>query len=189
MRLLKHLPVLLLALSCATAPASRQDDFAYPMLPARLLADSLAETCAVCVRDLRERAYRLLEKEFVPGTVVRASTARPFVKMPGGAGRFTMDGFHERVPYRKDGKGADISLPLVLFRFHTAPDHLVGVAVKDYTPAGTAELFRKVARDGRFTGAATILRFSYGDGPSFSYSPSENIIFVHCRLHMTGAPD
>jgi hypothetical protein len=102
--------------------------------------------------------------------------------MPGGDGRFTLDGFQEKTWYKKDERGVDIHLPLVLFRFHTARSHLVGVAAKDYTVPGAAEQFRTLPPRGRFQGTATIINFSYGDGPSFTYSPAENIIFVHCRL-------
>lgn len=166
--------------ACATMSAGTPDTgFEYPMVPARLLADSLAEKCAICVKKLRDNAYVHLDGAFPPGRALRGGN---FVKEPGGAYLFAADGHQEKVFYKKDAEKGDIHLPRVVFRFHTAADHLVGIGTTDYSGEEAARAFKTIPVRGKFRGNATVIRFSYGNGQAFSYSPAENIIFVHCRL-------
>ncbi len=175
------LPVILLAsLACATIPAKNAaSGFEYPLVPGKLLADALVDTCPICVKELRDRAYVILDKAFPPGT---RFTHEAFSREPGGKNIFAPGDHREKRLYKKDPTKGDIYFPRVLFRFHTSADHLVGIGKNDYTDASPAKDFSALPPAGLFRGNATVVRFDYGNGKSFTYSPSDNIIYIHCRL-------
>ena len=160
------------------------DAFDYPVTPARMLADSLAESCEICARKTRKEAYALLEKEFPPGRLFRAPETRPFIKAPVGGGALFPWGGQKRVLYLKmDGTGRDdIFLPLVFFRFHTEKNHLVGIERDDYTDASIEERIAALPASSGFRGSVKIIRFRYGDGSSFSFSQGENALYIHCKI-------
>lgn len=175
------LPLILLAsLACATLPAENAaSGFEYPLVPGKLLADALADNCPICVKELRDRAYLLLDKAFPPGT---RFANEAFAREPGGKNIFAPADHREKRLYKKDPKKGDIYFPRVLFRFHTAADHLVGIDKNDFTGTASAKAFSALSSGGRFRGSATVVKFDYGNGKSFTYSPADNIIYIHCRL-------
>ncbi len=173
---------LLLCIAFLGASGPAGDEAPYPLESARLLAEGLTESCAICVKGLREEAFSIIEKTYPPGKIIEATAGRPFVRDPGGQSAFLIAGHEKRVLIRKDPKKGDIYLPLFLFRFHTAGDHLVGVERANYTDQKTAKKFTSTPPGGLFQGKAVIIGFQYGDGPSFTYSVADNIIYIHCRL-------
>ncbi len=175
------LPIILLAsLACATLPAENAaPGFEYPIVPGKLLGDALADNCPICVKELRDRAYALLDKAFPPGT---RFVNEAFSREPGGKDIFAPADHREKRLYKKDPKRGDIFFPRVLFRFHTSTDHLVGIDKNDFTGAAPGKDFSALPPGGLFRGNATVVKFDYGNGKSFTYSPADNIIYIHCRL-------
>jgi hypothetical protein len=134
-----------------------------------LLAESAADSCAICARDLRRRAFRILEERFRPGTVLRSDPRVRFAMSPRSTNELMLTSH----------LGGD---PALTFRFPTEKDHLVGISESDWTEGSLAGLCRTAPDGAEFQGAIEIVPFAYGDGPTFSCAPSSNRIQVHCRL-------
>ena len=140
-----------------------------PMDAVALLTKSMTDSCSICVRDLRARAFHLLEEQYPPGVVVRSDATSGFLRAPGGANEWMLS---SEVPGE----------PRLTFRFHTAEDHLVGIAASDMTDPSLAERCRSIPEGTVFQGALQIVAFAYGDGPTFLYYPSDNRVELHCRI-------
>ncbi len=154
------------------------EDFEYPVIAMRILADSRAETCAICVQDLKKKAFTHLESDFPPG---RTISGLRFTKPSGARNEFVLSDHRAPVLYKKNGNEG-IFFPVLAFRFHTERIKLVGVSPADYSDGTSARAFDRLPPDSDFTATVKVVRFSYGDGASFCYFPAKNIVQVQCRI-------
>ncbi len=184
----KAIPAAILLFLATTGSAN--DTFEYPLRPARMLADSFAEPCGMCVQAARKKAFRLLETGFPPGRILRASQSGLFMKAPGGSNLFFAGGGQKRTLHLslKEEGGKDIYLPLVLFRFHTSKNHLVGVSRADYSDIAIEKKFKGLPPGTEFTGSLRIIEFKSGDGATFTFSPVENALYIHCKIESAEFP-
>jgi hypothetical protein len=142
---------------------------ALPVGAFELLAESAADSCAVCARELKTKAFVILDDHLRPGAIVETDSLRHFVRTDGGENELSLTSH----------SGND---PRLTFRFHTAENHLVGIAESDWTDESIAERFRSFPSGAAFHGALEIVEFTYGDGPTYlSFAPT-NHLQVHCRI-------
>jgi len=139
-----------------------------------LLAKSASDTCAVCAREARQEAFQILAAAFPPGRIVASDSMRWFVALPGG---------NELLLGPPPAAG-----PAVTFRFHTAENHLVGIAESDWTDSNLAERIHALPPGSPFHASIEVVPFAYGDGPTFSYSPSAGRVRVHCKVVAIASP-
>ncbi len=153
-----------------------------PMIPLRLLAGSLIEKCSICAESDTKKAFAMLDKEYPPAAVFASTPDCAFVKtIECGRGEFLLSCYSAREPYdgSGDGKGA---FPLLVFRFHTKSEHLVGVDPGDFTAADIALKVAEARRDRPFDASIRVIAYRYGDGAAFNYSAKKNRLTVHCRV-------
>lgn len=134
-----------------------------------LLAESEADSCSICAREKRERAFRILEERFPPGAIVASDDDNLFRVLPGGENELFL------------GDGA-ADHPLLVYRFHTASTHLVGIAPEDLTDPSTASVLLAAPEDAAFRGMLRVIPYEYGDGPSFLHSAAKGRVVVMCRI-------
>jgi len=134
-----------------------------------LLSKSAADSCSACARDFRRQAFRILEERFRPGAVVRSDSLSRFARVRGGENELMVASESPRDP-------------MLTFRFHTAVNHLVGIAESDLTDEVLADRCRSLPEGAGFPGAIEIVPFTYGDGPTFLYQSSIHRVVVHCKI-------
>ncbi len=154
------------------------EDFEYPVIAMRILADSRAETCAICVQDLRKKAFTHLDSDFPPGRIIAGLR---FTKPSGARNEFVLSDHRAPVFYKKNGN-EEIFFPLITFRFHTGRGKLVGISSADYSDELSARAFDRLPPESDFTATLKVVRFGYGDGASFCYFPAKNTVQVQCRI-------
>lgn len=140
-----------------------------------LLEKSAADSCAVCARESRAKAFRLLAERFPPGRIVRTDGECRFLSDPNGENELV----YASCPNED---------PRVTFRFHTADNHLAGIAEPDWTEAPIADRVRSASEGTLFQGTLEIVRFAYGDGPTITDRPSIRRLQVHVKI-LTIAPE
>ncbi len=172
---------LLLTAACSAGPKERRppdagapfpnviDDDLLPIEAFALLTESAADSCAVCARELREKAFRILDDSFRPGRIVRSDESSRFVRVAGGAHELILSSWPRSDPW-------------FTFRFHTTDDRLVGIAETDLTDRTIADRCLSFPEGAFFHGAVKIIPFAYGDGAAWLYYPSNNHLQVHCRI-------
>jgi hypothetical protein len=136
---------------------------------ARFLAKSAVDSCSVCAKNSRKRAFEILEKRFPPGTIVRSDSASWFMR--------TSPDIHQLM-LASDLDGD----PTLTFRFHTPEDHLVGIAESDWTDEGVAHRVHTAPQGVVFRGALQVVPFPYGDGAGFLYHAPANSIELQCKV-------
>jgi hypothetical protein len=164
------IPILIL-FSCSRGET--ETPLSFPETALRLLAESAVESCSICARQMRERAYDLLDREFPPEKVLAASASCLLRRSPSTE--------ENELMLSCDPAGKD-PLPLLIFRFHTPGRHLVGISPDDFTAAGPETEYLAAAPGAAFEGVLKIIPFRFGNRPSFIHSPSRGVIQVHCQL-------
>ena len=157
--------------------------FEMPFTALRLLADAGIDPCPVCAEKFVKRAFQLLDTDFPPGRTIELGEQCGFlVSGECGANEFVPSCQGQRPPYRKDAKGKETRLPLVVFRFHTAKRHLVGISDKDFTSDAMERSFFSRGRGRPFSGRVAVVSYKYGDGAGTMYNRKENRLLIHCQL-------
>ena len=133
------------------------------------LAESTADSCAVCRRELRRKAFAVLDESLRPGTIVRADSDSRLRRAGGGGQEL------ELVPSSPDGLR-------ITFRFHTLTDRLVGIGDDDLTAAPLARRILSVPVGAPVRGTLEIVEFAYGDGPGYLFFPEGTRLQVQCRI-------
>jgi len=160
---------ILVSFSCGQAQAP----LSLPDPPLRLLAESAAESCSICARQLREQAYDLLDREFPPERFLATTDSCLLVRSP--------EAEENELVLSCDSAGGE-PLPLLLFRFHTPAHHLAGISPGGFTADGPAAEYLAASPGTAFEGTLKIIPFRYGNRPSFLYSLNRKAIQVHCQL-------
>ncbi len=172
MRLALLLP-LFLSVACAGAPPAGGPAVSVeastpcdgPLTEAlALLAEGAVDPCSICAEKSRRKAFRILDKHFGPGTVLRSGTGCRFTLMAGDQ--------HELVLGTGEGEAS------LTFRFHVPGDRLVGIAEADLTD----ERIAAAVLGGAAVTAIRIARYAYGDGPTYLFFPASNHLQVQCRI-------
>ncbi len=148
-------------------PGDRADGL--PAEAFELLTKSMDDSCSACARDFRRQAFQLLEERFPPGVILRSDSLCQFTRAPGSEDALVLAS-----QLRAD--------PKLTFRFHTAANHLVGIAESDMTDESVAARCRAAIDGAALRGALEIVVFEYGDGPTFLYHASNNSVEVQCQI-------
>jgi hypothetical protein len=164
------LPILLL-FSCPYGQA--QTSLTLPEPALRLLAESAADSCSICARQLREQAYDLLDREFPLEKILVTTPSCLLLRSPRGEeNELVLSCAHaEKDP-----------LPVLIFRFHTPARHLVGISPGDFTAAEPAAEYLAAGPEAAFEGTLKIIAFRYGNRPTFNYSAGRGVIQIHCQV-------
>lgn len=132
------------------------------------LARSLSDSCAICAERHRKAAFEELGLLFRPGLRIRSAPPSALL--------------------RGTGETQELELPVaagglrVTFRFHTALDHLVGVAEEDLTGAALAARWRAMPEGTKLAGTIQVIPFVYGDGPAFLFLPASGHLQIQCKV-------
>ncbi len=178
----KILSVLLMAVSVLLA---QETGFEPPYQGLKLLGDSTALECPVCVTDMQKRAFRIIDQALPSGKEIETSPG--FTLVRNGSckdGELLMSSYLERKTVGEDPQKGRILAPLFVFYFHTKRHHLVGIKSEDMT-GENADTQYGGAADGitrMFTGRLVLIPYGYGDGATFIYFQKENKIQVQCRI-------
>ena len=138
-----------------------------------LLAEAQNEGCRICVENLREKAFNLLDYNYYPNLEILSTGPCVFEK--SGLGNQLVLACEENTTDNPD-------YPLVTFLFHTSHKHLVGIDAKDYTTDNQEQAINQAPDKARFTGRIMVLAYPYGDGDAFNFYPSTNHLQIHCRI-------
>jgi len=122
---------------------------------------------------MREKAFQLLEDQFPAGKVFTMTGSCRLARTALAA---------ENELIVSCDLPIEQSLPLLTFRFHTRDDHLVGISPADFTEEDIVNEYRSAPPGTVFEGTVEPILFRYGDGPTFSYSASREVVQIHCRL-------
>jgi hypothetical protein len=149
-----------------------------------LLAESSVDPCPICGKETRNKAFRMLNTELLPGRVVKTSAACSLVSATPSSSESELapSCYPAGAPVKKKGGEGEARLPRVTFCFHTASDHLVGVAASDFTVEDLVADYRSAPAGTSFSGVLETVEFRYGDGPTYNYYPTGNQLQIHCRL-------
>jgi len=148
-----------------------------------LLAESSVDPCPICSKQTRNKAFRMLNAELLPGRVVKTSTDCLLMGVAtSGEMELAPSCYPAGTPVKKKEGEEEARLPRVTFRFHTAGRHLVGVAESDFTVDDLAADYHSAPAGTNFSGVVEIIDFRYGDGPVYNYYPTSNQLQIHCRL-------
>ncbi len=145
----------------------------FPEKPLRLIAESARDSCFICARQTREKAFQLFGEQFPPGRIFTTTGYCRLVR--------TALSEENELALSCDFPGKE-SLPLLALRFHTSANHLVGISPADFTEESIASDYLSAAPGTVFEGIIKTIVFLYGDGSTYNYSASRGVIQVHCRL-------
>jgi hypothetical protein len=162
---------ILIIYPCSSGWAQTPLDF--PEKPLRLIAESAKDSCSICGRQTREKAFQLFEEQFPAGRILATTGSCRLVR--------TALSEENELVLSCDFPGKE-SLPLLTLRFHTSANHLVGISPADFTEEGIASEYLSSAPGTVFEGIIKTIAFRYGDGTTYNYSASREVIQVHCRL-------
>jgi hypothetical protein len=162
---------ILMIFFCSTGWA--QTPFEFPETPLHLIAESAKDSCSICARQTREKAFQLFEEQFPPGKVFTTTDSCRLVR--------TAESQENELVLSCDSPGKE-SLPLVTLRFHTSANHLVGISLAEFTEEEIASEYRLANPGTVFEGTIRTIPFRYGDGKTFSYFAGRGVIQIHCRL-------
>lgn len=138
----------------------------FPEEALDLLTQSTRDSCSICADRNREKAFRLLDSFYAPGTILTTGPEQTF--LAAGEEELTLSS------YRRDA-------PKLTLRFHTASEHLVGVDSTDYTGEEWASHLKENP-EANFDGMIQMIEYAYGDGPTYLYFPSENHLQLQCKV-------
>jgi hypothetical protein len=173
----KHVLALVLILICYTGSIRAFD---LPEEALRYMAEASADTCSICEKASLKKAFSLLDKTFVPGSVIATGPDCRFVKSSGeGANDLSLTCYPSEafVSSLKD----NWQPPRLVFTFYTREKHLVGISDKDLTDEGVIRAFTRAKPGTVFEGRIEVIRYPYGDGAAFNYFRESGRLQVHCR--------
>lgn len=146
-----------------------------------LLSEAAAEPCAICAEQKQKKAFAILNRTFVPGTMLKTDAACQLVKKDGSRDPELSLTCFPPAEWKTSLPEGSVPVHLV-FRFHTLAQHLVGITEKDFTGRGAADTFQAAAPGTIFEGRLRIIPYTYGDGPAFNYFLQSNTLQVHCII-------
>lgn len=164
------------ATSASTSATSsrRRNPGDIPAEALDLLTQSTKDSCSICAETRRKKAFDQLDEVYRPGTILSSTQTSRFMQVRDGEDELTLTSFLR-------------SEPRLTFRFHSASNHLVGIAADDYTDEAVVQRLLSTPPDTAFAGRIAIVAYAYGDRATYLYSSSKNHLQVQCKiLELTG---
>ncbi len=158
------------ACSAVTEKPQRPSRIDLPTEAFELLNQSASDPCSICSKQMREKAFKVLNARFRPGMIVESSSHCQFM-------RSDLCGENELVL-----TCYPTAVPLLTFKFHTAENHLVGISSTDFTERRFTNQYHTGPTGTVFEGVLRIVEYEYGDGPGYNYYPLRNHLQIHCRI-------
>jgi len=178
--------LLLLALfACGEVQHKSEDNnsIEIPKIAFRLIVESTVDPCSICARKKMDEAVSILVRKYDVDKKIKSNESCGFTRAAEcGKNEFVLSCYKQREPYFVPGDGSEKLLPLLVFRFHTLKEHLVGIAESDYTPENFSDTINTKNLNLTFYGDIEIINFKYGDGPSFNYYKEKNQVVVNCKV-------
>ena len=151
----------------------------------RSLTESSTDPCSICAKQMRKKAFKALNTELRPERIFHSSELCRFIRTTEFSGNelsLTCCPLISGQDTELERDPGSVELPWLTFRFHTAGHYLVGVAEKDFTDASQADTFYSLPPGTVFDGRVELVRYEYGDGPTYIYYRKSNHLEIHCRL-------
>ena len=149
------------------------------------LTESSKDPCPICAEQTKKKAFEVINTELREKRVFSSGDLCRFIRTtefrvnelsltcyPPFSGR-------DKEPTPDQGT---VEFPLLTFRFHTPEQYLVGIAEKDFTLTVLGDQYHSWPPGTIFDGKLELVRYEYGDGPTYNYYPKRNHLEVHCRL-------
>lgn len=144
-----------------------------------LLAESTVDPCSICAKQTMDKAFRIMNDRCIPGLVMESDENCRWVKADAnGDNELSLTCYPSDTLTKslKDGE----SLPLLVFKFYTPQNRLVGISDKDYTDTPLADLYHASRSGTVFDGRIRLIPYLYGDGPTYNYFQKTNKLLFHC---------
>jgi hypothetical protein len=149
------------------------------------LTESSKDPCPICARQTKKKAFKIISTELRANRVLSSNHLCRFIRTT----EFSVNElsltcyppFSGRVKEPTQDQGT-VEFPLLTFRFHTPEQYLIGIAEKNFTPRVLGDQYHSLPPGTIFDGKLELIRYEYGDGPTYNYYPKRNHLEVHCRL-------
>lgn len=158
------------------APALDLPDAAFG-----LIAEAAGEPCSICKQQKLAKAFAILDEWFFPGLILQPDHSCRFIKTASGGDNELSLGCYPSASL-KESAGAGANLPLLVFRFHSSQEHLVGIPETDYTDTSAADIYAASKPDTAFEGRIKLIEYAYGDGATFNYFEQTHTLLIHCTV-------
>jgi hypothetical protein len=149
------------------------------------LTESSKDPCPICARQTKKKAFEVINTElrakriFSSGDLCRFIRTTEFSVNELSLTCYPPFPGRDKEPTQDQGT---VEFPLLTFRFHTPEQYLVGIAEKDFTLTVLGDQYHSWPPGTIFDGKLELVRYEYGDGPTYNYYPKRNHLEVHCRL-------
>lgn len=154
-----------------------------PRMAFKLIVESEVDPCSICARKKMDEAVSMLVRKYEVGKIIKIDKSCGFTRAAEcGKNEFVLSCYKQREPYVVPGDGSEKLFPLLVFRFHTPKEHLVGIAESDYTPENYSDTINSMDLNSTSYSDIEIIYFKYGDGPSFNYYKEKNQVVVNCKV-------
>ncbi len=176
--------VMIVLTACASPSKEKkaQSCVEVPYLSLKLLAESTIDPCSICAKKLKRQAFSIIDEEFKPGRMLLLGDDCAMVKTETcNENEFTISSYSNN-EYVTDVRGDKHPFPLLLFRFHTKSNHLVGISSANYTEKSLVESFRKMKTGERVRGKVLTVKYEYGDGAAANYFDERNALVIHVQI-------
>ena len=163
--------------------ANKEDSFEIPRMAFKLLIDSTIDPCPICAKKVKDKAFSILNRYFKPGTLIKGNKICSFIRTNEcDPNEFVLSCYKTRETYIHPKDKREKYFPLLVFKFHTVKNHLIGISKDKFTDKELARKINKSKLGSLFKGEIEIIKFSYGDGLSFNYFKKKNRVQVHCKI-------
>jgi hypothetical protein len=149
------------------------------------LTESSKDPCPICARQTKSKAFEIINTELRAQRVFSSGDLCRFIRTT----EFSVNELSltcyppfsglKKEPTQDQGT---VEFPLLTFRFHTPEQYLIGIAKKDFTRTVLGDQYHSWPPGTIFDGKLELVRYEYGDGPTYNYYPKRNHLEVHCRL-------
>jgi hypothetical protein len=149
------------------------------------LTESSKDPCPICARQTKKKAFEIINTElraqrvFSSGDLCRFIRTTEFSVNELSLTCYPPFSSLKKEPTQDQGT---VEFPLLTFRFHTPEQYLIGIAEKDFTRTVLGDQYHSWPPGTIFDGKLELVRYEYGDGPTYNYYPKRNHLEVHCRL-------
>ena len=149
------------------------------------LTQSTKDPCAICARQTRKKAFEVINSELRAKRVFSSGDLCRFIRTTEySVNELSLTCYppffgRDKEPTPDQGT---VELPSLTFRFHTPEQYLIGIAEKDLTLTVLGDHYHSWPQGTIFDGKLELVRYEYGDGPTYNYYPKRDHLEVHCRL-------
>lgn len=180
--------VMIVLTACASPSKEKKSHSCVevPYLSLKLLAESTIDPCSICAKKLKRQAFSIIDEEFKPGRMLLFGNDCSMLKTETcDDNEFTISSYSNE-EYVTDTRGEKHPFPILLFRFHTERNHLVGISSVDYTEESLAKSYRTIKPGEGGRGKVKIVKYEYGDGAAANYFDERNALVIHVKIVSLG---